>query len=95
MREELKTIIRDISKKDDWDVEEIGMDSVLAILEAMAEKRSETAICEMLAGPFEMTAEEVSALELPVMAENIRQLASDNDLKSFFSFVSGIAGKKS
>ena len=94
MREELKTIIRDISGRENWDVEEIGMDSVLAILEALAEKRSEAAICEMLAGPFEMSAEDVRTLELPQLAECIRQLISENDLKSFFSFVSGIAGKK-
>lgn len=95
MREELKAIIRDISSKENWDVEEIGMDSVLAIMEALAEKKSEAAICEMLAGPLEMSAEEVQTLELPELAECIRQLISENDLKSFFSFVSGIVTKKS
>lgn len=95
IREELKSIIKEVAGKEDFNVEEIGMDTVLAIMEALAEKKSEAAICEMLAGPFEMSAEEVRGLELPELAEYIRQLADENDLKSFFKFVSGIVTKKS
>ncbi len=95
MRTELKAIIREISEREDWNVEDIGMESVLAILEALAEKKSETAICEMLAGPFEMTAEEVQNLELNDLLGYMRRMIEENDLRSFFSYVSGIAGRKS
>ena len=95
MRDELKKILRNVSAMEEKDAEAIGMDTVLIILEALAERKSETAICEMLAGPFEMTAEQVSRMELPELAENVKQLTEENDLKAFFSFVSGIVGKKS
>ena len=70
------------------------MDTILALLEALAEKKSEAAIYQLLAGPFEKTAEEVEKMELPELFENLRTLSESNDLKVFFSYVSGIVGKK-
>ena len=49
----------------------------------------------MLAGPFEMTAEEVQNLELNDLLGYMRRMIEENDLRSFFSYVSGIAGRKS
>ena len=94
MREELKKIIKDMAGQEEFDIEEIGLDTILALMEALAEKKSEKAIYEMLAGPLEMPAEEIEKMELPDLLKNLRALSTENDLKSFFSYVSGIAGKK-
>ena len=94
MREELKKILKDVAASEEKDLEDVGMDTILAILEALSEKQSEAAIYKLLAGPFETTAEEVETMELPELAENLRTLSEENDLKAFFNYVSGIAGKK-
>lgn len=94
MREELKKILKDVAASEDQNLEDVGIDTILALLEALSEKQSETAIYKMLAGPFENTAEEVEKMELPELFENLRTLSEENDLKTFFNYVSGIVGKK-
>ena len=94
MREELKKILKDMAASEDQNLEDVGIDTILALLEALSEKQSETAIYKMLAGPFEKTAEEVEKMELPELFENLRTLSEENDLKTFFNYVSGIVGKK-
>lgn len=94
MREELKKIIKDVAGQGTEDIEGLGLETILTLLEALAEKKAEKAIYEMLAGPLEKTAEEVETMDLQDLAGNLRMLSEENDLKSFFSYVSGIAGKK-
>ena len=94
MREELKKILKDVAASEKKNLEDVGMDTIMALLEALAEKKSEAAIYQLLAGPFEKTAEEVEKMELPELFENLRALSESNDLKVFFSYVSGIVGKK-
>ena len=71
MREELKKILKDVAASEEMDLEDVGMDTILAILEALSEKQSEAAIYKLLAGPFETTAEEVEKMELPELAEKL------------------------
>ena len=94
MREELKKILKDVAASEDQNLEDVGIDTILALLEALSEKQSETAIYKMLAGPFEKAAEEVEKMELPELFENLRTLSEENDLKILFNYVSGIVGKK-
>lgn len=94
MRAELKKLVMKLATREGEDItESVGIDTMLVIMEALAEKGSEAAIYEMLAQPFEMTAEDVAEMELPVMAEHLKQLGEMNDLKGFFNYVSGILGK--
>ena len=44
MREELKKILKDVAASEEKDLEDVGMDTILAILEALSEKQSEAAI---------------------------------------------------
>ena len=78
----------------DLSVEEVGSEGILGLIEIMSESKSEMAIYEILAGPFEMTAKEVQKMELDVFAESLEQLSKENNLSVFFKSLSGMIGKK-
>lgn len=82
----LKDKIREVAKKansigDIWDG---GFDFIWDLFDVATELDGEAVIYEFLAGPFEMTAEEVADLDFDVLGANIKQLAAENDLASFF-----------
>lgn len=93
LREEIKPILKKASEGQ-ASIEDIGIEGMLSVVELLAEHKAEKAMYEVLAGPFEMTAEEVGCLELSKLAENMKRLAEENDLQAFFGYVSGILGKK-
>lgn len=92
MREELRALIKRAAESG-AKVEDVGIDGFLTILEALAEKKAESAIYEALSGPFEVTAQEVSVMQLDELTEKLTQLAEENDLNRFFKWLSGILGK--
>lgn len=92
MREELRGLIKRAAESG-AKVEDVGIDGFLTILEALAEKKAESAIYEVLSGPFEVTVQEVSVMQLDELTEKLTQLAEGNDLKRFFKWLSGILGK--
>ena len=66
------------------DVWTYGFDLVWDLFDAVTEETGEFAIYEFLAGPFEMTAAEVSDLDLDVLLSNLKQMAEENNLITFF-----------
>lgn len=68
------------------DVWSRGFDLVWDLFDAATEARGEGAIYDFLAGPFEMTAEEVADLDLEILMANCQQLAAENNLANFFKF---------
>lgn len=92
MREELRVLIKQAAETESK-LEDVGIDGFLTILEALAEKKAEAAIYEVLSGPFEATAQEVAAMELDELMEKLHCLVQENDLKRFFKWLSGILGK--
>ena len=74
-------------------IEDIGIEGILGLIEILSESKSERAIYEILAGPFEMTADEVATLELDKLIESLDALAKENNLKVFFKSLSGLIGK--
>lgn len=92
MREELRGLIKQAAETD-AKVEDVGIDGFLTILEALAEKKAEAAIYEVLAGPFQTTAQEVASMQLDELMENLKRLVEENDLTRFFTWLSGILGK--
>lgn len=92
IRAELRDLVSR-AVESDTPAQEIGIEGFLTILEALAEKKAEVAIYEVLAGPMELTANEVAGMPLTQLAENFKQMAEENDLKRFFDYVSGILGK--
>ena len=89
----VKEQIRDLAQKANtaselvaWDN---GFDFFWDLLDIATEKAGEAVIYEFLAGPFEMTTEQVAELDLDVLFENIRQLAAENNLAGFFKTAAG------
>lgn len=68
------------------DLWSFGFDFVWDLFDRATEKEGEAALYEFLAGPFEMTPEEVRDLDLDILVANIRQLVQDNNLAGFFKF---------
>ena len=63
------------------------------VVEIFAENKCEQMIYGLLAGPFEMKPEEVAGLELDVLAEKLEQLGKENDIRRFFTVLSGLLSK--
>lgn len=82
----MKEQVQDIAQNSDslQDAWSKGFDLVWGIFDKATEADGETALCEFLAGPFEMTAEEVAELHVDQLLENLQQLAAENNLASFF-----------
>lgn len=83
---DLKEQIKDIAQKANTakDVWSFGFDFLWEIFDIATEKHGEAVIYEFLAGPFEMTPEQVGDLDLDVMLANLKQLADENNLAGFF-----------
>lgn len=82
LKEEFKKIAQEANEiKDVWDK---GFDLIWQLFDSATESNGEVAIYEFLAGPFEMTPEEVADLDLDVLIENCQALARDNNLGAFF-----------
>lgn len=64
-----------------------GFDLFWDIFDRATEADGEAVIYNFLAGPFEMTAQEVADLEVPDLLARMKQLAVENDLVGFFGSV--------
>ena len=71
------------------DLYDKGFDIIWTMVEMATEKDGEAAIYDFLAGPFEMTPDQVGQLELDVLVSNLKQLAAENNLASFFKTAAG------
>ena len=91
-RQELTQLINRAAEEK-MDAQTAGLEGFFIVAEALAEKRSETAIYEALAGPFECTPGEVATMPVDVLLKGFAELAAGCDLKNFFGCVSGILKK--
>lgn len=84
----VKDAIQSIAKESDTmkDIWEKGFDLIWSLFDAATEHDGEMCIYEFLAGPFEMTAEDVRDLDMDVLIGNIQQLIRENNLVTFFKF---------
>lgn len=69
------------------DVFDLGFDVLWDLFDAATESGGEAALYNFLAGPFEMSAEEVATMPLPDLFAALQLMAEENDLKGFFGFV--------
>lgn len=96
-REKLRGIVTAVAKKKDAgepvDVTQVGVDGVLAVVEAAVEPKAEALVYKFLSGPLECEPEDVAAMELDALLPALRELAEANNLTTFFGSVSGILGK--
>jgi len=93
LKEELRPYFR-LAAEGTLNIQDIGIETILGLMEIMSEQRSEDAIYEFLAGPFEMNPEEVAKLDLDTLVNLLSQLAKENDLKVFTKAVSGLISKQ-
>lgn len=93
IREELKAIMSKAGEKG-ADPADVGMEAFLMIIEALSEKKAERCMYELIAGPAEMKPEEVENLPLDELMTIIKTIAEENDLKGFFTTLSGLMNSK-
>lgn len=67
------------------DVEQIGIDAILAIMNAAANEGADTAAYALLGPIFEMEPQKVAEMPLEDLILNLKQLAAENDLSRFFT----------
>lgn len=84
----IKDRVQEIAKNSDnmaqaWDK---GFDLLWGVFDLATEADGEQHIYNFLSGPFEMTPAEVADLPIPVLFDDLKQLAKDNDLAGFFNF---------
>lgn len=68
------------------DVETRGFDLIWDLFDLATEQEGEVYIYEFLAGPFEMSTDEVSDLDIDVLINNIKHMITENNLVAFFKF---------
>ena len=93
LKEELKPLIV-LAAEGKANVEDIGIEGVITVIEIFASQKSESAIYEFLAGPFETDAENVEQMDLTELMEGIEYLAKESNLKNFFMGLQGLITKK-
>lgn len=93
LKEEIKPLIKKASAGE-ANVEDVGIEGILNLIEIFSKHNSEQAIYLVLAGPFEVTANEVATMDFLTLAENLETLGRENDLKRFFTLVANMITKK-
>jgi len=93
LKEEIKPVLKKASSGE-MNVEDVGIDGILGLIEIFSQKKSEQAIYEVLAGPFELTAKEVETMDFVTLAENLETLSKENDLQRFFTLLANLITKK-
>ncbi len=91
IREDLVSYLKTVNT--DSDKEQVGMTTILMIIEALSDKKAEVAVYEALAPVFEMTTDEVRQLPPSDLFAKLKQMAEENDLGNFFNSVFGTLGK--
>lgn len=81
-KDKIQAIAKDAENaRDVWDR---GFDLIWGIFDLATEAEGETSLYEFLAGPFEMSAQEVADLDIEILFNNLQQLAEENNLIGFF-----------
>ena len=82
LKEKFKKLAQEVNTAEEaWSR---GFDIIWELFDTATEVGGEGAIYEFLAGPFEMTPEEVADLDLDILIENCQTLARENNLGAFF-----------
>ena len=78
---------------------DIGWNFILLTLERLSGKRAESMLYEFIAGPLELTPEEVADMDLEVFADNVvkwyKDCTNPDTVRRFFASVSRLMGQGS
>jgi hypothetical protein len=84
VKDKIQTVAKEANNvRDVWDQ---GFDLIWGIFDLATEADGENALYSFLAGPFEMTPQDVANLDLEALFANMQQLAEENNLLHFFKF---------
>lgn len=81
----VKKLVLSIDNLNELNTESFGYDVLFTILDAAAEKESEQAVYEFLAGPLEMTPKEIAEADPVETIEQVMKIADVEKWKSFFT----------
>lgn len=94
MREQLTAFIRKLAAQDkELDVEAVGYEGLLVMIEALAERKAENALYEALGSIAEMKPSDIQNLPPAEFFKLFKDISEENDINAFFGYVSGILGK--
>lgn len=82
LKDKFQTLAREANSV--ADVWEKGFDFIWDLFDVATEQDGEQVLYDFLAGPFEMTPEEVAELDFDVLMACLKQLAEENNLTGFF-----------
>lgn len=85
-----KEILARKNKKQEINIEEIGLEFVVTIITAAADVKVEEKIYSFLASVCEMEIENVKKLNLAQIKEIIKIIIAENDLMAFFQSASAL-----
>lgn len=94
LKDKLTGLILDINKNGIESIEKTGIMGALTTLEVLTDAETEHLFYEWLSSPYELTAKEVAELDLETQLTMLERLYVENNLKSFFSALSGLMSKK-
>lgn len=77
-------------KKEDASLEDIGMDSMFALLSGVVKEGVEQEIYDLLGSITGTDADAVRHQTLPEMFGQLKQIAKENDLENFFGFLKAV-----
>lgn len=83
LKEELKTLFSQQSES--RDELEVGLNLLLSLIELFAEKEAEQLFYEFLSGPFELSPEEVSSMELFELIAKVKEIAEWDKWRHFLT----------
>lgn len=89
IRDELVAYLQKLNA--DSDKEQVGMTTILMILEALSDKNAENAFYDAVKDIFEV--EDVQSLPPSELFAYFKQMAEENDLPNFFNSLFGGLGK--
>lgn len=93
LKEQLVPLIEKLAK-DPESIERSGILGILTLIEVFADNKCERLIYEWLAGPCECTPKEVANWDLDELSKNLTLLAEGNNLRNFFTSLSGLISTK-
>ena len=85
-----KEIIARKNKKQEINIDEIGLEFVVTLITAAADVKVEEKIYSFLASVCEMDVENIKKLNLSQIKEIISEIIAENDLKAFFQSASAL-----
>lgn len=89
IREDLVKYLQKITVESDK--EQVGMTTILMIIEALSDKKAEKALYDALSPVFEV--DDIESMPPSELFAYLKQMAEENDLPNFFNTVFGGLGK--